>query len=38
MATITREPIAELHEKISVRLENSDYLPAFERALKDYGK
>ncbi len=38
MATITRESIAELHEKISVRLEKSDYLPAFERALKDYGK
>ena len=38
MANITREPIAELHEKVSVRLEKSDYLPAFERALKDYGK
>ena len=36
MATLTRESIAELHEKISVRLEKSDYLPAFERALKDW--
>lgn len=38
MATITREPIGELHEKISVRLDRADYLPGFERALKDYGK
>jgi trigger factor len=38
MATITREPIGELHEKVTVRLEKSDYLPAFERSLKDYGK
>ncbi|MEN9498114.1 MAG: hypothetical protein RL750_1013 [Bacteroidota bacterium] len=38
MANITRESIGELHEKVSVRLEKSDYLPAFERSLKDYGK
>ncbi|MBM3432297.1 MAG: trigger factor [Bacteroidetes bacterium] len=38
MATITREPIGELHEKVTLRLEKSDYLPAFERSLKDYGK
>lgn len=38
MASITRESIGELHEKVSVRLEKSDYLPAFERSLKDYGK
>jgi trigger factor len=38
MATITREPIGELHEKISLRLDRADYLPGFERALKDYGK
>lgn len=38
MAIITREPIAELHEKVTVRLDKSDYLPAFERALKDYSK
>lgn len=38
MATITREPIAELHEKVTVLLDKSDYLPAFERALKDYSK
>ncbi len=38
MATITRESIGELHEKITVTLEKTDYLPAFERSLKDYGK
>lgn len=38
MATITRESIGELHEKVTVRLEKPDYLPAFERSLKEYGK
>ncbi len=38
MATITREPIGELHEKISVKLDKSDYLPGFEKSLKEYGK
>ncbi len=38
MATITKESIGLLHEKLTVKLEKTDYLPAFEKALKDYSK
>jgi trigger factor len=38
MATITKENIGLLHEKLTVKLEKSDYLPSFEKALKDYSK
>lgn len=38
MASIRKETIADLHDKISVTLDKSDYLPAFEKALKEYGK
>lgn len=38
MATVTKENIGQLHEKLTVKLEKSDYLPAFEKTLKEYGK
>ena len=38
MATITKENIGNLHEKLTVKLEKTDYLPAFEKALKEYSK
>ncbi len=38
MATVTKENIGPLHEKISVKLEKTDYLPSFEKALKEYSK
>ena len=38
MATVTREPIGELHEKLVVSLTKDDYFPPFEKALKQYGK
>lgn len=38
MATITKENIGLLHEKLTVKLEKTDYLPAFEKTLKEYGK
>ena len=38
MATITKENIGLLHEKLTVKLEKSDYLPSFEKALKNYSK
>jgi len=38
MATVTKENIGLLHEKLTVKLEKTDYLPSFEKALKDYGK
>jgi trigger factor len=38
MATITREPIGNLHDKIIVKLEKDDYMPFFEKSLKHYAK
>jgi trigger factor len=38
MATVVRENIGLLHDKIIVNLEKNDYLPAFEKKLKEYGK
>ena len=38
MATVTKESIGLLHEKLTVTLEKTDYLPAFEKALKEYSK
>lgn len=38
MATVTREPIAKLHEKLIVKINKEDYLPSFEKNLKQYGK
>ena len=35
MATVTKENIGLLHEKLTVKLEKKDYLPPFEKALKD---
>lgn len=38
MATITKENIGQLHEKISVQVDTADYLSAFEKSLKEYSK
>ena len=38
MATISREQIAPLHERIKVTVSPSDYNPSFESALKKYAK
>lgn len=38
MATISKENIGLLHEKLTVKLEKTDYLPAFEKSLKEYSK
>lgn len=38
MATISRSNIGKLHDKISVKLDKADYLPSFEKALKEYGR
>ena len=35
MATVTKENIGLLHEKLTVKLEKTDYLPSFEKALKE---
>src|SRR6195952_1758534 len=38
MATVTRENIGLLNEKIVVKVAKDDYLPSFEKAIKDYSK
>lgn len=38
MATITRENIGPLNEKVTVNLVKEDYLPAFEQSIKKYAK
>jgi len=38
MATVTKENIGLLNDKLTVKLEKTDYLPAFEKSLKDYSK
>lgn len=38
MATITRENIGLLNDKVTLTLSKEDYLPAFEKSLKEYSK
>jgi trigger factor len=38
MATVTKENLGLLHEKLTVKLDRQDYLPSFEKALKEYSK
>jgi trigger factor len=38
MATVSRENVGLLTDKITVKIAKGDYLPSFEKALKNYGK
>jgi trigger factor len=38
MATVTRENIGLLNDRITVKVAKEDYLPSFEKALKNYSK
>lgn len=38
MATVTRENIGPLHDKLIVKVSKDDYLPAFDKKLKEYSK
>ena len=38
MATIVKENIGELHNKLTVKVSKEDYYPSFERAIKEYSK
>jgi trigger factor len=38
MATITRENIGNLNDKLTVNLAKEDYMPSFEKSLKSYAK
>lgn len=38
MASVTKENIGNLHDKIVVKILKDDYLPAFEKSIKDFSK
>jgi trigger factor len=38
MATVTREVMGRLHDKITVKLSKEDYMPSFDKTLKQYAK
>ena len=38
MATIIRESIGVLHDKLIVKVDKEDYFPSFDKKLKDYSK
>ena len=38
MATVTKENVGLLHDKLTLTLGKEDYLPAFEKSLKDHSK
>jgi trigger factor len=38
MASVTKENIGNLHDKLTVKVSTEDYLPSFEKAIKDYSK
>jgi len=38
MASVIKENIGNLHDKLTVKVSKEDYLPSFEKAIKDYSK
>ncbi len=38
MATVTQQDVAPLHKHLSVTISKEDYLPTFEKSLKEYSK
>ena len=38
MATVTQQDVAPLHKQLNITLQKEDYLPSFEKSLKDYSK
>src|SRR5690349_11677053 len=38
MATVTQQDISPLHKHLNVTINKEDYLPTFEKSLKEYGK
>ena len=38
MATVTQQEVEPLHSQLSITLQKEDYLPQFEKSLKDYSK
>lgn len=38
MASVTKENIGNLHDKLTIKISKEDYYPSFEKAIKDYSK
>lgn len=38
MASVTKENLGNLHDKLTVKVSKEDYFPSFEKAIKDYSK
>ncbi len=38
MASVTKEPIGNLHDKLTVKVTKEDYYPSFEKAVKEYSR
>lgn len=38
MATVTQQDVAPLHKQLSITLKKEDYLPSFEKSLKEHSK
>lgn len=38
MASVTKESIGDLHDKLTVKVSKEDYFPSFEKAIKEYSK
>ena len=38
MATVTQQDVAPLHKHLNIIITKEDYLPTFEKSLKEYGK
>lgn len=38
MATVTQQELAPLHKHLNITIDKEDYLPSFEKALKEYSK
>ena len=38
MATVTRQNLGQLHDKLTIKLAKEDYLPQFDKAMKQYAK
>lgn len=38
MATVTQQEVAPLHKQLNITINKEDYLPQFEKSLKEYGK
>src|SRR6185295_6776344 len=38
MASVTKESIGNLHDKLTVKVSKEDYYPSFEKAIKEYSR